>query len=183
MCENMEHYLVITAVGTDRPGISDEITGLISHCGCNIVDSRLALFGSEFTLIMLLSGNGNAISRVESTLPLKAQEHDLLTVMKRTSKHEYRFFPYTADFHIEAEDTPGLIEQFTHFFATRKIDIASLSAHTHEADEQDSPNRFQLQISTNLPEGCNLMTLQEEYEALCQDLLVSGNVTFIGHNQ
>ncbi|MGR5149756.1 ACT domain-containing protein [Photobacterium alginatilyticum] len=179
----MEHYLVITAIGTDRPGISDEVTRLLTHCGCNIVDSRLAIFGSEFTLIMLVAGNGNAISRVESTLPLKAHEHDLLTVMKRTTKHECRFFPYTADFHIEADDSPGIIEQFTHFFASREIDIASLSAHTHEASEGDSPNRFQLQISTNLPEGCNLMSLQEEYEALCQDLLVSGNVTFIGHNQ
>ncbi|MGF1702789.1 glycine cleavage system transcriptional repressor [Photobacterium makurazakiensis] len=179
----MEHYLVITAVGTDRPGISDEITRLITHCGCNIVDSRLALFGHEFTLIMLLSGNTNAMSRVEATLPLKAQEHDLLTVMKRTEKHEYRFFPYTADFSIEATDSPGLIEQFTHFFAHKNVDIASLSAQTHESHDVDAPNKFQLQISTNLPEGCNLITLQEEYEALCQDLLVTGSVTFVGHNQ
>ncbi|WP_036800996.1 ACT domain-containing protein [Photobacterium marinum] len=179
----MEHYLVVTAVGTDRPGISDEVTRLISQCDCNIVDSRLAIFGREFTLIMLLSGNANAISRVESTLPLKAQQHDLLTVMKRTTKHEYRLFPYTADFHIEADDAPGIIEQFTRFFASRQIDIASLSAHTHEAGQEGDPNRFQLQISANLPEDCNLTTIQEEYEALCQDLLASGTVTFIGHNQ
>ncbi|MGR5066396.1 glycine cleavage system protein R [Photobacterium sp. DNB22_13_2] len=179
----MEHYLVVTAVGTDRPGISDDITRLITQCDCNIVDSRLALFGQEFTLIMLLSGSANAISRVESTLPLKASEHDLLTVMKRTTKHEYRHFTYTADFHIEANDSPGLIEQFTGFFASRTIDIASLSAHTQESTQTGSPNRFQLQIGTNLPEGCNLMSLQEEFEALCQDLVVSGNVTFVGHNQ
>lgn len=179
----MEHYLVVTAVGMDRPGISDEITRLISHSDCNIVDSRLAIFGREFTLIMLLSGSTNAIARVESTLPLKAQEHDLLTMMKRTSKHEYRYFPYTADFHIEADDSPGLIEQYTRFFASRDIDIASLSAHTHESKQAGTPNRFQLQISTNLPEGCSLMTLQEEFEALCQQLSVTGNVTFVGHNQ
>ncbi|MCQ1059458.1 glycine cleavage system protein R [Photobacterium sp. ZSDE20] len=179
----MEHYLVVTAVGTDRPGISDDVTRLITQCDCNIVDSRLALFGQEFTLIMLLSGSANAISRVESTLPLKASEHDLLTVMKRTTKHEYRHFTYTADFHIEANDSPGLIEQFTGFLALRTIDIASLSAHTQESTQTGSPNRFQLQIGTNLPEGCNLMSLQEEFEALCQDLLVSGNVTFVGHNQ
>ncbi|MGF1727244.1 glycine cleavage system protein R [Photobacterium nomapromontoriensis] len=179
----MEHYLVVTAVGMDRPGISDEITRLITHSDCNIVDSRLAIFGREFTLIMLLSGSTNAIARVESTLPLKAQEHDLLTMMKRTSKHEYRYYPYTADFQIEADDSPGLIEQYTRFFASRNIDIGSLSAHTHESKQAGTPNRFQLQISTNLPEGCNLMTLQEEFETLCQQLLVTGNVTFVGHNQ
>ncbi|PSV17613.1 glycine cleavage system transcriptional repressor [Photobacterium leiognathi subsp. mandapamensis] len=177
----MEHYLVITAVGTDRPGISDEITHLVTQCGCNIVDSRIALFGSEFTLIMLLSGNNNAISRIESTLPLKGQEHDLITVMKRTNKHKQRFFPYTADFHVEANDSPGLIKQFTHFMASRHIDISALSANTLESQSEGVMNQLVLQINTNLPENCNLMTLQEEFETLCQSVSASGSVNFIGH--
>ncbi|PSV24191.1 MULTISPECIES: glycine cleavage system protein R [unclassified Photobacterium] len=177
----MEHYLVITAVGTDRPGISDEITHLVTQCGCNIVDSRIALFGSEFTLIMLLSGNNNAISRIESTLPLKGQEHDLITVIKRTSKHQQRFFPYTADFHVEANDSPGLIKQFTHFMASRHIDISTLSANTVESQTVETMNKLILQISTNLPEDCNLMTLQEEFETLCHSLSAKGSVNFISH--
>ncbi len=182
MALNMEHYLVITAVGTDRPGITDEITHLVAHSGCNIVDSRIALFGSEFTLIMLLSGNSNAISRIEATLPLKAQEHDLITVMKRTNKHIARFFPYTADFHIEAKDSPGLIKHFTHFMASRKIDISTLSANTIENGHTNIDNQLVLQISTNLPENCNLVSLQEEYETLCEQLNAHGTVNFIGHH-
>lgn len=182
MALKMEHYLVITAVGSDRPGISDEITHLVTQCGCNIVDSRIALFGSEFTLIMLLSGNNNAISRIESTLPLKGQQHDLITVMKRTNKHTPRFFPYTADFHIKAKDSPGLIKHFTHFMASRHIDISTLSANTIESHDNEKPNKLILQISTNLPEDCNLMSLQEEYETLCHDLQADGSVNFIGHH-
>ncbi|HHY0819228.1 TPA: ACT domain-containing protein, partial [Klebsiella pneumoniae] len=37
----MTHYLVVTAIGTDRPGIVNEVTRHVSGCGCNIVDSRL----------------------------------------------------------------------------------------------------------------------------------------------
>ena len=178
----MEHYLVITAVGTDRPGITDEITHLVAHSGCNIIDSRIALFGSEFTLIMLLSGNSNSISRIESTLPLKAQEHDLITVMKRTNKHISRFFPYTADFHIEAKDSPGLIKHFTHFMASRKVDISTLSANTIENGNPDIDNQLVLQINTNLPEECNLVSLQQEYKALCDQLNARGTVNFVGHH-
>src|SRR5690606_20029565 len=108
----------ITAIGSDRPGITDEITRHISLSGCNIEDSRLAIFGSEFTFILLLSGTAASIAKVEATLPLQAQQFDLLTVMKRTTKHEHRFYPYTADFHIEGNDAPGLIEKFTHFCAS-----------------------------------------------------------------
>ncbi|MDO6708453.1 MULTISPECIES: glycine cleavage system protein R [unclassified Photobacterium] len=178
----MEHYLVITAIGTDRPGITDEITRHISQSGCNIEDSRLAIFGSEFTFILLLSGTASAISRVEATLPLQAQQLDLLTMMKRTTRHEHRFYPYTAEFHIEGTDAPGLIEKFTHFCATRQIDISALSAHSQEDENHGEDDQLTLQLSTNLPEGCNLMSLQEEFEALCQDLDVLGTVTFTGHN-
>ena len=68
-----QHYLVITALGADRPGIVNTITRQVSSCGCNIEDSRLAMLGDEFTFIMFLSGSWNAITLIESTLPQKAQ--------------------------------------------------------------------------------------------------------------
>ncbi|SQA82469.1 glycine cleavage system transcriptional repressor [Citrobacter freundii] len=58
------------------------ITRHVSSCGCNIEDSRLAMLGDEFTFIMLLSGTWNAITLIESTLPLKGAELDLLIVME-----------------------------------------------------------------------------------------------------
>ena len=56
MTASLQHYLVITALGADRPGIVNTITRHVSSCGCNIEDSRLAMLGDEFTFIMLLSG-------------------------------------------------------------------------------------------------------------------------------
>lgn len=44
-----QHYLVITTLSTDRPGIVNTITRHVSSCGCNIEDSRLAMLGEEFT--------------------------------------------------------------------------------------------------------------------------------------
>ncbi len=43
------------------------------------------MLGDEFTFIMLLSGSWNAINLIESTLPLKGAELELLIVMKRTT--------------------------------------------------------------------------------------------------
>ena len=77
--------LVLTAIGEDRSGIVSELTQLVSDCSCNIIDSRIAILGREFTFIMLLSGDMAAISRVEHTLPVKGMELGLLTMMKRTN--------------------------------------------------------------------------------------------------
>lgn len=106
----MTQHLVITAVGTDRPGICNQVVQLVTQSGCNIIDSRIAMFGEEFTLIMLLSGKANNITRVETTLPLLGQEHDLITIMKRTSPHDHIENSYTLEVFIESDDRLGLTE-------------------------------------------------------------------------
>lgn len=122
----MEHHLVVTAVGTDRPDIVNRLTRHVSDCGCNIVDSRLALYGAEFTLIMLLSGHWNAITQVEASLPIKSQELELITVVKRTTEHKQHHYPARAIFNIRIPDNAGIIRQFTQFISDHGLALASL---------------------------------------------------------
>lgn len=83
----MSNHLVITALGSDRPGIVSRFARLASECDCDIVDSRMALFGNEFTLIMMMSGSWASITKMETSLPALSVELELMTVTKRTSKH------------------------------------------------------------------------------------------------
>ncbi|MGF1763664.1 glycine cleavage system protein R [Aliivibrio kagoshimensis] len=176
----MSHHLVITAIGTDRPGISNEFIHLVTQMGCNVIDSRIAMFGNEFTIIMLLSGTANAISKVESTLPIMGQDSDTITMMKRTSPHTELNYEYSAEAIIESDDRPGITEQITHFFATKNIDISSLSAKTM-LDEESNLDKFHMQLAVRLDDSCNLMQLQEEFEAHCLKLKVKSSINFIKH--
>ncbi|UUM31297.1 glycine cleavage system protein R [Vibrio japonicus] len=180
----MTQHLVITAVGTDRPGVCNQVVHLVTQSGCNIVDSRIALFGNEFTLIMLLSGTNGAITRVETTLPLLGQEQSLITIMKRTSTHEPLDSSYTLEVFIESDDKPGLTEHFTQFFANKEIGLSSLSAQTigKEKLATDS-NQFHIAMTAIVDSECNLMQLQEEFEQLCKELNVQGSLNFIKNSQ
>jgi Glycine cleavage system regulatory protein len=104
--QSQPHHLVITALGVDRPGIVNTITRHVSSCGCNIEDSRLAMLGDEFTFIMLLSGSWNAITLIESTLPMKGAELELLIVMKRTNARATPPMPATVWVQVEVPDSP-----------------------------------------------------------------------------
>ncbi|WP_117235171.1 glycine cleavage system protein R [Vibrio maerlii] len=175
----MQH-LVVTAVGTDRPGICNQVVHLATQAGCNIVDSRIALFGNEFTLIMLVSGSNANITRVETMLPLLGQEHELITMMKRTSPHEELDNSYTLEAFIESDDRIGLTEQFTEFFADRNIGLSSLSAQTIKGSKvHTSQDQFHISMTALVDANCNLMQLQEEFEQLCQQQGVTGSLNFI----
>ncbi|WP_087019426.1 glycine cleavage system protein R [Thaumasiovibrio subtropicus] len=176
----MEHHIVLTAMGKDRPGICDEVIQLISECECNIVDSRIGGFGSEFTMIMLISGSLPAITQVEMRLPPMAQQRDLITLIKRTTPQHVAVGEYTADFNIALGDGPGLIVRFTHFMAERSIDLTALSANTHM--NKDGTKQLVIYISSRLPEGCHIIQIQEEFENLCTELNATGTVTFNQNN-
>ncbi|GAM62025.1 glycine cleavage system transcriptional antiactivator gcvR [Vibrio ishigakensis] len=178
----MSQHLVITAVGSDRAGIGNQVIHLVSETGCNIIDSRIAIFGNEFTLIMLVSGNNAQIARVEHALPALGQEQDLITMMKRTSRHRETSQSFTLEAHIQSDDKVGLTEGITHFFAERNIGLDSLSARTLTKDRaQTEDDQFQISLTASLSDEYNLMELQEAFTALCERLGVTGTLNFLNN--
>lgn len=166
----MTHNLVITALGTNSPGIVHKLIGHVSNCGCNIVDSKLAIFGNEFTLIMLLSGEWNAMMQIESSLPLKSQELDLITMMKRTEKHIAVNYDYTIEFEVTIPDATGLIEQFTQFFAKHNLNLAGLRSEVISVETDDAPDTLKANFTLNTTHDCVLNQLESDLAALCQSL-------------
>jgi len=165
----MSQYLVLTAMGADRTGCVSELTKLASECECNILDSRMAIFGSEFTFIMLLNGDARAINKIEARLPAVAHSLELITMMKRTSGH--RTFDLVK--HYEAEyagiDQPGILQAMTAFFATRKIDISSLKSEIDPVTNEMSGNML-----FALTEKISFDDLEHDFLELCQQIDVQG---------
>ena len=46
------HNLIISAIGSDRPGIVSKLAGIITNHGGNIEKSRMTRLGSDFVIIV-----------------------------------------------------------------------------------------------------------------------------------
>jgi len=53
----MEQLIVISALGTDRPGIVEALSRAVLDRKGNILDSRMTVLGGEFAVLMLISGS------------------------------------------------------------------------------------------------------------------------------
>ncbi|MDD9245802.1 glycine cleavage system transcriptional repressor [Enterobacter soli] len=182
MTTSSQHYLVITALGADRPGIVNTITRHVSSCGCNIEDSRLAMLGEEFTFIMLLSGTWNAITLIESTLPLKGAELDLLIVMKRTTARPRPAMPATVWVQVEVPDSPHLIERFTALFDSHQMNIAELVSRTQTGDDSALPMLF-IQITAHCPASQDASNIEQAFKGLCTELNAQGSISVVNYSQ
>ncbi|ORM86216.1 glycine cleavage system transcriptional repressor [Pantoea allii] len=171
--QSQPHHLVITALGVDRPGIVNTITRHVSSCGCNIEDSRLAMLGDEFTFIMLLSGSWNAITLIESTLPLKGAELELLIVMKRTHATARPPMADTAFIQVEVADSPHIIERFTDLTDKHQMNIAELVSRIQPA-QQDRPATLYIQMTAHSPTRSDGPAFEQAFNELCQELNAEG---------
>ena len=158
-------YLVITAIGQNKTGLVSELTGLVYQCDCNVVDSKMAIFANEFSIIMLLEGGHTDLLRLESQLPPLAMELNLLTMIKRTHKRHIEEDTQHYVINIEGPDKAGTIKEFTSHLAKQGIDITSLKSNLTEKNKK----MFQsAQIEVSFPEVMTIDTFEPDLLKLCK---------------
>ena len=137
----------------------------------------MAIFGLEFTFIMLLNGTAKAINQIENRLPVVAHSLDLITMMKRTSG--YRSQDFTQHYQVEYAgiDQPGVLKAVTAFFANRNIDISSLKS---EITPNTSITRAVILIA--LTEDTSIDQLENDFLRLCEQIDVQGCIKKVNSN-
>lgn len=165
----MISYLVISALGRDRPGIVEEMSRVILDSGCNIEDSRMTVLGGEFAVLMLVSGNWNAIAKLEGMMPSLQDKLDLTVISKRTKPRatEGNLLPYAVE--VVTMDHPGIVHEIANFFSTRNINIEDLYTDSYRAAHTGTP-MFSLSMRVNIPAEISISGLREEFMDFCDEM-------------
>src|SRR5262245_19288947 len=88
VARRMKRWFALSAIGRDRPGIVADLAELIYECDCNLEDSSMTILGSEFAVLLLLSGQGLDIERRLSTACKRLEWEKRLTVFFRPLEGE-----------------------------------------------------------------------------------------------
>jgi glycine cleavage system transcriptional repressor len=165
----MKQHLAVSAIGNDRTGMVHELTRVISECGGNIAESRMAALGSEFAMLLLVSGNWHTLARIESELARLAETAALSVHVKRTEPRAARadMLPYSVD--IVSLDQPGIVAGLSGFFSGRGIDICEVSTRSYAAAHTGAP-MFAVQLVINVPGKLHVAQLREEFMDFCDSL-------------
>ena len=159
--------MVLTAVGPDRPGLVSEIAAAIHGAGANLEDSRMAILGGEFALLLLLSGSESAASAVESAAAPLGERLGLRVVSKRTGRGQAKdFLPYRIS--VSGFDRPGIVLRVSEILARRGVNVASLESHLAYAPLSGTP-MFVLEAELQVPSEVALAELRRELSAQCDE--------------
>ncbi len=166
--EQSTKHLVITSVGTDKPGIVNELAKACSEAKCNIIDSRMTVLGGEFAIIMMVSGAWNDIAKLEDSLPSLSDKLGLNTTTKHTTaRPQSPALAYSVS--VVALDNPGIVHEIARYFSDQSINIDDLNTGTYSAPHTGT-QMFNLGMTIRVPADTHIASLRDDFMDFCDEL-------------
>ena len=164
----MKSFAVITAIGSDRIGIVDDITNTLVKQRCNVEESRMAVLGGEFAMICLISGSTEDIALLRKNIESTGDSLDLAITIKSTgsSESDPKARPYALE--SVSLDTPGIVHSITALLRRFTVNIIDLETDTAAAPWTGAP-MFVMKAEITVPANVPIAELRDEIEALAEE--------------
>jgi glycine cleavage system transcriptional repressor len=162
-------FIVVSALGSDRTGLVYDLTRVVLECSGNIVDSRMSALGSEFAMLLLVSGNWHTLAKLETELAKLGETSGFTVSLRRTEPRPPRKDVRTYSVDVVCLDQAGIVHHLAGFFSSRAIDIAELTTRAYAAAHTGAP-MFSVQMIVHVPAKVNIAALREEFMDVCDQL-------------
>ena len=169
-------HVILTAIGPDQVGLVEKISEFISRRGCNIDDSKMAVFCGEFAVIILISGDSGSVSKISSEYRGIENETGLSVAIKTPSARKTAefFLPYKLT--ATCMDHPGVVYQISGVLSSLGVNIESMETKTYSAPMSGTP-LFQLEADVAVPARTNINSLRQRLEQLQRDENIDIEIT------
>lgn len=170
----MRRWFALSAIGRDRPGIVADLAELIYECDCNLEDSSMTILGSEFAVLLLLSGETADVERRLAAGCKRLEWEKRLTVFFRPLDGEVpRDGGHTTALQctVTGVDKAGIVARVSRALADQNVNITALHTQSRPEPESGTPI-FTMRIEMAAPPGTDVRALRARLERVAAELHV-----------
>ena len=157
--------LIITAIGSDRPGIVSELSGIITTHGGNVEESRMSRLGSDFAIIMLVSVSTDW----EESLEVALQSINDLTISTKLTQIQEIGDNKKYKIGLNGADNEGIVKVLSKYLAEKSINVLEMETHISHAPISGTP-LFNLNASVSVPNDVEETVIQSDLSQIAQKL-------------
>ena len=170
----MEQRFIMTAFGKDRPGIVADISEMVFENHCNLEDSNMGRLADEFTLILLLTGQGEDLEERLSRDCRRLEREKGLSAFVRPLDHNG--LPRTHQqavktICVEGVDQGGIVYRISRLLSRHKVNIETLTSKKKYSPGSGTA-MYAMEIRAALPDALSSHALAEALDDLGCDLNV-----------
>ena len=174
----MKQLFALSAIGRDRPGIVADLAELIYECDCNLEDSRMTILGSEFAVLLLLSGQGDDVERRLSSGCKRLEWEKRLTVFIRPLDEPAPARPphgVQLECVVTGVDKAGIVARVARTIADHGANITDLHSDLRPEPESGTP-MYTLRLRLIVPPERDVRVLRQALEHVASELRVDLSV-------
>ena len=169
----MKRWFALSAIGRDRPGIVADLAELIYECDCNLEDSSMTILGSEFAVLLLLTGEGDGVEERLSAACKRVEWEKRLTVFFRPLDGEPLPHDvaesYGFELHATGVDKAGIVAKVARCLASHNINIVQMSTLSRPEPLSGTPI-YSMRIAMAGPAGLDQHALRRELDTIATSL-------------
>jgi glycine cleavage system transcriptional repressor len=166
-------HAILTAIGSDRPGLVDEVSQFIFEHGGNLADSRMVNLRGQFAMMVLFDSPPEAIDRLRADLSRLGAQTGLRVELHPPAERGSAPAGAAMAYRLTATalDQSGLVHRIAHALRQRGVNIESMDTRLAAAPYTGAP-MFEMDLVITIPAATAVHTLREQLGKLCDELNV-----------
>ena len=163
-----KNHILITTIGTDRPGLVQDISAWVLENDGNIEDSQMALLGGEFATLILISGDDGLESRITNSLEAFQSKNNLTVFTKSVSPAPPQPEQPVLRYRLSATglDHSGFVHEISKLLGSLKVNIVLAKTHMTPAPFTGTPV-FHFNMDIDIPSTLNISSLRDQLREHC----------------
>lgn len=173
-------HVILSAIGSDRPGLVDEVSQFIFSRGGNIEDSRMVNLRGQFAIMVLVGGPEAVLGRLQADLRELSTQTGLRAEL-RTAGDPPAAAGEALPFKLTGTglDQPGMVHKVARLLRDMRINIESLHTMLKPAPYTGAP-MFELELILSVPKTASLSQLRQGLAKVCDELNIDWNLDRAG---
>jgi len=162
--------LVLTLLGSDRPGLVEAVAKVVHAHEGNWLESRMSRLANKFAGVLLVSvPEGRADGLIAELGELRSSGLSIMVERADTPAEEAPRSRWRLD--LEGQDRPGIVSQVSRILAGLGVSVDELATAWRDAPMAGG-TLFTARAELHLPPNVRSADVQKALEAIAQDLMV-----------
>lgn len=169
----MQTHVILTVIGSDRPGLTEALAGAVQTAGGNWLESHLSRLGGKYVGSVLVALPDAALEALRSHVA--AVDAVGLNVNIVAASTEQPPVGTPLELSLVGQDRPGIVREVSAALARLGVNIEALETGIEGSAWSGSP-LFRADAQLLIPEGIAAADVQAALEAVSGDMMVDFKV-------
>ena len=166
--------LVLSVVGSDRPGLTKTLSAAVLSAGGNWLESHLSRLGGLYVGSVLVEGEANALRSAVAAVDAQGLEVRIAPALEGAGASGE-----TLQFTLVGQDRPGIVRQVTAAVSDLGANIETFETWLSAEAHSGAP-LFHMAAHLRLPAGLSAARVQAALEAISGEIMVDVAVSKAG---